>query len=183
MKKLTTVTAAMAIVLAGCNDGTKVIEPPEDSTPSTSHESKPPSPAPTFPAQSKAMTPEGAVAFTQGWVATLNHAIETGDVAPLNSASGADCDGCQAYIRRVSDVYSDGGRYYGGGWRISQVEVEFKQPQAFVYFKAAWSDSKVRKSRNSRVEDIRAGNDDLVLEARFDDGRWTAQSFARLQDR
>jgi hypothetical protein len=181
MRKLATVIAITALVLAGCKDGTEIIEPPQRSSTETSHKSTAPPSAPTFSPQSRQKSPEGAVAFTQGWVAALNHATQTGDVKLLRSTSSTDCGGCQAYIRRVSDVYRDGGRYYGGRWRISEIEVEFKAAQAFVYFKAAWSGSKVRKSRASEAEDIRAGSDDLVLEVRFNDGKWTAQSFARLK--
>lgn len=181
MRKLTTTTAAMALALVGCSGETEVIEPPQHPSAGTSHASTAPPPAPTFSPQSRENSPEGAVAFTRGWVEALNHATGTGDVELLRSASSTNCGGCQAYIRRVSDVYSDGGRYYGGRWRISEVEVEFKKSRAFVYFIATWSGSKVRKSRESRAEDIRAGSDDLVLEARFNDGEWTAQSFARLK--
>jgi hypothetical protein len=75
----------------------------------------PPTPPPTAP------TAEGASAFVRYWFDTVNFATTTGDLGPLEVASGSGCQACSAVEDDVRAAYQDGGTLRGGQYAVREV--------------------------------------------------------------
>jgi len=77
--------------------------------------------APPLPELATRQTPEGAVAFTEWWFATLNYAYATGDTGPLRGGSVAGCGSCESLADTIDVTVSGGGEISGGLVALSQV--------------------------------------------------------------
>ncbi|WP_235499933.1 DUF6318 family protein [Aeromicrobium sp. Leaf289] len=173
-------TAAIAALLlaSACSGQPEVLEPDPRATAAPSSSSSPP----PISGQASEATPEGAVAFANSWVASLNYAMETGDTTQLSDMSSDGCGGCDSYIGKVDGIYGAGGRLTGGGWSASDFEVEVKQSRAIVYFKASWDEGKFTEERGAAERVSPSGSDQLFLELGFADTKWEALALERTAD-
>lgn len=128
------------------------------------------------------MTPEGAVAFANAWVESLNHAMKSGDTTQLKDISSDGCAGCDSYVKKIGSIYEAGGRLSGGEWRAEDFEVEFNQSRAIVYFEAFWREGKFTEKRGAAEQSTPAGDDQLFLELGFSDSAWQASALERTAE-
>ncbi|NYI99935.1 hypothetical protein HNR19_000634 [Nocardioides thalensis] len=127
------VTAALlsgALALTACE-----AEPAEPAEPSSSApaSSEPTSAAPTteptgpveptLPPEAEANTKAGAEAFVQYWWELVNYATATGDTAALRGVFGPACASCDAATSAIENVYANGGRITGRGYRIESSKI------------------------------------------------------------
>lgn len=106
-----------AVVLSGCQANP---EPPPIDTASSSP-SPSPSPtdaAPTLPAEAQGTSEKAAKAFVRHYIDLVNFAMRTGDTSELASLSNEECSTCRAIVARIEEVYENGGRLEGHGWRV-----------------------------------------------------------------
>lgn len=130
-------------------------------------------PQPPKPAVADEHTEQGAQQFTLYWFKTINYAVQTGDVKPLQTSSHAQCGPCQAIIAAVKENYGDGGYAEGGVYTIRSSEAQnfslADQPTIAVAFdRSAQSslapDGQVRGSKpavsfqSSQVVLVQVGN-------------------------
>ncbi|TCJ30448.1 DUF6318 family protein [Nocardioides jejuensis] len=66
----------------------------------------------------------GAKAFVKYWFAVANHAIATGDTAPLAAISAKDCGSCDALAASVRKSFKDGGHIDGGALHVVGLELD-----------------------------------------------------------
>lgn len=127
----TLVVLACCLGVVGCSDDSPGPEPGPSptgsvSTPTPSSSSSAPEPAPTEPAlpgAAKEATERGARAFIAYYWELINYAQVTGDVTALKRVSGPNCDGCNAGIEGIRDLYRDGGHIEGGDYAIRVVKL------------------------------------------------------------
>jgi hypothetical protein len=177
-----TITAALAALLltASCSGKPEVLEPGEQRT-SVSPSARA-SAEPTLSSQARQISPEGAVAFTRDWVEHLNYAMQVGATDGFDRLSEASCTGCRAYRTKIAHIYRDGGHYSKGEWTISDIEVEYRKPVAYVYFSASWNEGSVQASKEASVERVPAGNEDLVMKVVARGGSWSAAELSKSGD-
>lgn len=179
MSAITRTAAIAALLLASaCSGQPEILEPDPSTTAAPSSSSSPP----PLSKQASEATPEGAVAFANGWIASLNHAMETGDTSQLSDMSSDGCGGCDSYIGKVDEIYGAGGRLTGGEWSASDFEVEFKQSRAIVYFRASWDEGKFTEKRGDAEQVSPSGSDQLFLELGFANTTWEALALERTAD-
>jgi hypothetical protein len=127
--------ACLSGALAGCND-TDSDDPPDSGLPSESEtgsaspatptsEPTPTQPsepaAPKLPTAATKHTKAGAIAFVRFYLALLNYAAHSGDVAPLRQHSTRDCEACRDDAKTWSDLYSADGWAKGGVLTLRKV--------------------------------------------------------------
>jgi hypothetical protein len=93
---------AMAILLvgSGCSNDPSAEPSPYVTDPSTS---SPTQSATTSP------KPHDPIAFVRAWIATSNHALNTGDLSDLRSLVSPECLNCRRMLNAIESVYSRGG--------------------------------------------------------------------------
>jgi hypothetical protein len=115
----------IALSLTACGQNTPVAGGSDNET------TAPPIPAaipqPSKPPEADEHTEQGAQQFTLYWFKTINYAVQTGDVKPLQAASHPRCAPCQAVVAAVQDNYVDGGYAEGGTFTVRTAE-----PQNFA---------------------------------------------------
>ncbi len=151
---LVAAVAASALLLTGCNSGgdpnsggTLSISPSASSTasPSATPTATPayvPAsasgraqnvPVPVLPEVAKTETKEGLEAFARYWYATLTYAYETGDMKPLEAASGPDCGACAKVKTEVTEWHADGRWMAGGKMHVEGVHSDFVETSPAEY--------------------------------------------------
>lgn len=65
-------------------------------------------PEPELPAEAAEQTEEGVEAALRYWFETRQYARNTGDTAPLEAASDANCALCNQQIERIEETYENG---------------------------------------------------------------------------
>jgi hypothetical protein len=80
-----------------------------------------------LPEVAKTETKEGLEAFARYWYATLSYAYETGDLKPLEAASGKACTSCAKVKAEVTDWHSEGRWLAGGKLHVEGVHSDFVQ--------------------------------------------------------
>lgn len=95
-------------------------------------------PQPIKPAEADEHTERGAQQFALYWFKTINYAIQTGDVKPLQASSHPECGPCQTLVAAVQDDYADGGYAEGGLYTIRSSEAQnfalAEQPTILISF-------------------------------------------------
>src|SRR5699024_7654535 len=112
--------AAMLVGMAACAGvpgadppATDVTSPPPLNAPPGV---PPPSPLPLPPSPEELRaedTAQNAALAAEHFVALMNYAHSTGDVAPLQEISAPTCTPCHTFIADVEDLYGDGGYAVG----------------------------------------------------------------------
>ncbi|HET7414971.1 MAG TPA: DUF6318 family protein, partial [Arthrobacter sp.] len=95
--------------------------PAGDPTPS-------PDGPPTLPAAARGKGARAAKAFVRYYIATMNHAVATGDTSLVHSLSASDCESCASVNERIEHVYRSGGHIASAGWKIMNVRLVPRQP-------------------------------------------------------
>ena len=121
--------AAVAACLLGvgaCSGGEPDAAPSPSSGSSTPSETPTASPtstaeAPTLPPEAMERTAAGAEAFVRFYFASLNSALESGDVAAIDRHSEPQCQACAFNRDFVSEPYEAGGRWAGGHIRLLEM--------------------------------------------------------------
>ena len=120
MRRLRTAlaTTAAACLLTACGGGGNPTPAPLPKT-STPSPTAPASPTPpVMPAAAREKTKAGAVAFMRHYVAVLNYASVSGDLATLRQLSLNSCVKCAALTDGIEKVYAAGGNIQGIGWTV-----------------------------------------------------------------
>ncbi|WP_188683288.1 DUF6318 family protein [Nesterenkonia cremea] len=73
-------------------------------------------PEPEVPEEASEQTEEGVEAALQYWFETRQYARNTGDTAPLEAASTANCALCAQQVERVEEAYEN-------GWYVQEEDV------------------------------------------------------------
>jgi hypothetical protein len=117
-----TVRVAVAVVatslgLAGCQANP---EPPplEDAASTPSPSATPSTAAPSMPPEAEGTSKAAAKAFVRHYVDLVNYAMKSGDTRQLSDLSASTCQACRAITDRIDEVYDNGGRLEGRGWRV-----------------------------------------------------------------
>jgi hypothetical protein len=106
---------------------------------STAPAATPPSASPTatppeLPRAATGTDRAAAKAFVRHYIDLVNHAMATGDVAPVVEASGQACESCEAVVDRVQEVYEQGGSIESQGWKITVISPVPGQPKLSPMF-------------------------------------------------
>ncbi|MBM0126368.1 DUF6318 family protein [Pimelobacter simplex] len=135
--------AAMVLLLlaSGCSDGDPSPRDPSSTWSPTGKMETPTSAAPDpvepdLPAAAKEATEAGARAFIEYYWELINYAQVTGDVKALKGVSGPNCEGCNAGIDGIRNLYRGGGHATGGAYDTtvkSLAKVPFDAPAALAY--------------------------------------------------
>ena len=110
--------AGSLLLLAGCGGQDPAASPTSSATSSTgTTASTSPTPTPpTMPAAAQANTKAGAIAFVRHYIALINYAQATGDVAVLAAVEDPSCTSCLKVRRTITRIYGAGGSISGGTW-------------------------------------------------------------------
>jgi hypothetical protein len=106
---------ALSLALAACGGEPKADPSPTPSAPVTTPVSTTPAP-PVMPEEAKANTKAGAIAFVRYYIALVNHAQATGDLAGLAGVEEPPCKSCTDGRSYLSKIYDAGGHVAGGRW-------------------------------------------------------------------
>jgi hypothetical protein len=116
---------AGSLVVAGCTpdepEPTPTTPVETSTTTSAPETSEPTVAAPEMPAEASEATAAGAEAFVEYWFAAANYGVSTGDVSPLEAASGSECAVCASVIDAIEENYADGGRVDGNLFSLTAV--------------------------------------------------------------
>lgn len=125
-------TLAAALALAACEEEDGPSSPSPSDTPSVPESSSPTDPTttateagpvePTLPVEAEAKSRAGAEAFVRFYWDVVNYATETGDVRLLMQLDQPSCMGCAGGIDLIEAVYSSGGHFVGGRYRVLRLE-------------------------------------------------------------
>ncbi|WP_244931632.1 DUF6318 family protein [Nocardioides sp. W7] len=132
MRRLSTVTLAMGLVLlAGCTDG----DDPEPKVPPTNSSSavSTPTPTPTGPVE-PTLPPEAegddaaaAEAFVRFYWETAHYAQASGDVEGLEALASTSCRNCRSGTDYLRDAFAQGASFKGGETTVtSTVSTEYE---------------------------------------------------------
>jgi hypothetical protein len=151
--------AAVALVaasLAACDGGD-----PEPKISPSSPVASPSSPAPTSgSATPEAETPE---AFIRRWVDLQREAQNSGDTEELRSLS-EKCDPCMAFLRRIDEIYAEGGFIETDGWSIRKIARPMATPDGVqVDVSVTSAPTRFRESTDADTQTLQGGE----LEERF----------------
>ncbi|MBK8470716.1 MAG: hypothetical protein IPL45_13380 [Actinomycetales bacterium] len=132
-----------AVMLAGCTQGNGESVPtttagpgtPSTATPSaTTSASATTTAAPTFPAdvpaEARANTPQGAIAFVKHFFATLNRAYTTPAAGLISPLSTDGCESCAGFEERATSYVADGRRYDRPALNVVEVSLNPETPPA-----------------------------------------------------
>jgi hypothetical protein len=78
---------------------------------------------PVLPDAAKQASEDGARAFITYYWDLINYAQVTGNVKALKAASGPNCEGCDAGIDAVEQLYQTGGHIEGGDYVVQLAKV------------------------------------------------------------
>jgi serine/threonine-protein kinase len=76
------------------------------------------------PAAAQPATVDGAAAFVNYWVDTLNKAVGSGDTAVLEAASSPNCKPCTAAAQVMKTGHTNGGTFRGGAYTVREVTTD-----------------------------------------------------------
>lgn len=113
MVRRTLFLAAALLLTVSCGGGQKGAAPPPPITSTAAAPSASPSPSVTATPFVSSADEAGAFAFTRGYLAELQHAFETGDLARLKPLRRDTCAGCLDFESRIKSVYQAGGAITG----------------------------------------------------------------------
>ena len=57
------------------------------------------------------------------YIATINYAIDTGELRQLRSLGARDCVSCRAIARNIGRIYAAGGHIESHGWRLQGLRI------------------------------------------------------------
>lgn len=114
----------VGLLVTGC--GSNPEPPPVDAgdtsaSPSASASSAPE--PPEMPAKAEEKSRAGAKAFVRYYIRLVNHAMATGGTEQLRHHRSPSCSTCDAIIARIDQVYAEGGRLSGEGWKLAHLQV------------------------------------------------------------
>jgi hypothetical protein len=92
-------------------------------TPPAAGTASPPA-RPQLPPDARAATQAGAAAFVMYWFAALTYATATGDVAPFQAASGAQCGACANAVQVIQTAWRGGQQLRGGAYTVRNVSAD-----------------------------------------------------------
>lgn len=140
-------------------------------------EPREPAPSPTvtppeMPAQANEESDEGAAAFMNHFVRTLNYASATGQVAELERLSAEECITCQNYITLYADTYRKGGYFRDSPWDLSEIDIE-RHPDEVVGFAQVTAPAGVYRTDPEAEEKTGQSEDfSAVLVAQWTSDSW-----------
>jgi hypothetical protein len=94
--------------------------PTEPPTPTSSTED----PSPVLPAEARKPTPDGAKALLGHWVQSMNYAVASGNVRPVQRISSPACASCTHSFDTIRDIYRRGGHIETKGWTIRSLALQ-----------------------------------------------------------
>jgi len=97
---------------------TQSTESTQSSSPSDTATPSPSETPPVLPAAARGTSENAAKAFAGYYVDVVNFAMRTGETASLRALATAGCTTCIAISDRIQEVYDQGGRLEGRGWRV-----------------------------------------------------------------
>ncbi|UMG93577.1 DUF6318 family protein [Nocardioides sp. TF02-7] len=147
----------LTLALVACDDEPEPTpEPTAPSSTAVSETSTPTEPTPTgpveptLPAAAEEATKAGAEAFVEYYVALINYAQKTGDVATLTDIAEPACEGCRAGTDSIAEIYRRGGRITGGAYEVRRLETSRATKESWtVIAHLRVGDQTVRGSRRS----------------------------------
>ena len=132
-----------------------------------------------MPAQAKADTEAGAIAFVKHYIDVFNYASNTGDVAELQRLSDPKCEGCNNYIELYKNTYAAGGYFKDSDWVLSSPELEQQDKDLVVFAHATAPAGKFKKGASDPEKLGDPENDDLTFVPNHISGTWILEEFGR----
>lgn len=182
----------MLLVVSACSSTAEPAPLPRTST-SPSTTTDPPSPvselspspggAPTMPAAAHGRGARSAKAFVRYWVEVLDYSGPHGSTAALAQASGADCESCQALIRKINEIYAAGGYIRGSGWSLERIKAVPGQPRTRPILQVGMflAPQEMRRRRNGSVRHYDGGDQPMVFHLGRLKGRWVVTQIDQVQ--
>jgi hypothetical protein len=96
------------------------------------------------PAEAKAQTAAGAMAFARHYFAVVDYAYATGDTAPLAAISETDCLACTGVKDMVDAAYAAGGSFETSATQVNELAVPDGEPLGAVEVVAVTSEPMTR---------------------------------------
>ena len=173
----------LTTVLVGCSSDSAPAPAPlpssvtkESPTPTRTATATPP----PMPDAAKGSSRAAAKAFVRHYIALINYAGTTGDVADLSSSSAPGCVSCNRLVNLLSRTYADGGYYRTKGWRLTAL---FIVPDGNQKWTAATevhaSPVRWRTSRTATSSTVPAETLQLRLEVERRGDDWTVTRMTR----
>lgn len=142
-------------------------------------------PLPDMPAEAKAESKEGLIAFARYWYDLVNYGYESGDLIPIGSQTLGDCRDCSRYEQVITDGYANSDWIFGGQITVWGMDSEYVLTDAGRY-------QVLVQFSQDRIE-LRGPNDVLytehpgskhpvvqMLEARWTDAGWVVEELVSL---
>ena len=181
---LTTVNAALLVLVGGCTAGPPVPEQTfaEYTPTSTPTPVLTPSPtavpvvAPIRPAGMQRTDEAGAVAAATYFMELYSYVLRTGDHVEWDQVGIADCVFCSGTREDVDRIYGVGGRITGGALTLGTPELLVFDPGIGVYAISvpyAFASGAEENRVGDLVEPYAAKDGDLVLEVMYSARGWT----------
>jgi hypothetical protein len=128
--------ATVAVLLLGISGLLQACQSNPEPPPLETAASSPPAPptsspteaAPTLPAAAKGRSEAAAKAFVRHYFTTLNYAMNTGTIQPLEALSDKRCESCSAIARNIESTYAAGGHIESRGWLLNSISPVPRQP-------------------------------------------------------
>lgn len=139
MGRLITTAALLAALLAspvlsGCSgDGGASTPTPSPTPTSTSPTASPTPQPPAMPEAARAHTEAGAIAFVEHYLALINYATASLDVAPVVAASLPGCKGCAAGAEGISRIKRENGTIIGGKTTATDMKAQLSQGETRTF--------------------------------------------------
>lgn len=194
---IVTVSAAAAVLLAGCSDGAGAQPgpssggPPSRATTSTSTASTSPtataSPSGTasvaVPAAARAHTDEGAKAFARFYFSTASRAAVRLDTSQLRAVSSASCTGCSAFVELIEKYRSEGTHIDRDALRVTDVSVRPSPNEAGIPLDVLATDGpkKLVGATGGIVQEFQQSRLFFEVTVRWVGGRWTMDQLKAVQ--
>lgn len=181
-----------ALALSGCSGGADAESqgPPTASptqtpytsepTPATSNAPARNIKAPEMPNAAKQNTKAGLEAFARHFVTLVDYGYKTGDTAPIEQVSKADCSTCRTWSSSIRSIYEDG---WTIGSEVTTVTAEtkfedFVDGSRSLTLMAHQSDFTV-VNRKGSTQHKAANTPSMELLAKYENGSWIVLDLGR----
>lgn len=175
--------AVLALALVACDDEPEPTpEPTAPSSTAVSETSTPTEPTPTgpveptLPAAAEEATKAGAEAFVEYYVALINYAQKTGDVATLTDIAEPACEGCRAGTDSIAEIYRRGGRITGGAYEVRRLETSRATKESWTVIAHLRVGDQTVRGAGDLDQTYPGGRSKLLFGTWHRAGRWTVST-------